>query len=121
MNVPWKQKSSTRLAFKIGTWLACGVLGVALAAGTWAQEAGGRKLKTSVPPEYPELARKLGLKGMARVRITIAANGSVTAVSELGGNPILVDALTKAVKKWKYEPAANESIIEVTFEFASSK
>jgi TonB family protein len=77
-----------------------------------------RKLKSSVPPEYPELARRLQLKGTARVSVTVAPDGRVTNAKELGGNPVLVDALLRAVKKWKYEPAAKESVVEVKFEFA---
>jgi TonB family protein len=77
-----------------------------------------RKLKSSVPPEYPELARRLQLKGTARVSVTVAPDGRVTNAKELGGNPLLVDALLRAVKKWKYEPAAKESVIEVKFDFA---
>jgi TonB family protein len=77
-----------------------------------------RKLKSNVPPEYPELARRLQLKGTARVSVTVAPDGRVTSAKELGGNPVLVDALIRAVKKWKYEPAAKESVIEVKFDFA---
>jgi TonB family protein len=77
-----------------------------------------RKLKSTVPPEYPELARRLQLKGTARVSVTVAPDGRVTNAKELGGNPVLVDALIRAVKKWKYEPAAKESVIEVKFDFA---
>lgn len=77
-----------------------------------------RKLKSSVPPEYPELARKLELRGTARVQATVAPDGTVTAVKELGGHPVLLDALTRAVKKWKYEPASKESLIEIKFDFA---
>lgn len=77
-----------------------------------------RKLKSSVPPEYPELARRLNLRGTARVSVTVAADGRVTSAKELGGNPVLVDALIRAVKKWKYEPAAKETVVEVKFDFA---
>jgi TonB family protein len=76
-----------------------------------------RKLLSGPPPDYPELARRLNIKGIARVRITIAKDGVVTEVKELGGNPVLVNALKEAVKKWKYEPAPAESILEVKFEF----
>jgi len=76
-----------------------------------------RKLKSSVPPEYPELARRLSLRGVARVQVTIAPDGTVKEVKELGGNPVLVEALTRAVKKWKYEPANTTSVVEVKFEF----
>lgn len=77
-----------------------------------------RKLKSSVPPEYPELARRLQLKGTVRVSVTVAPDGRVTSAKEIGGNPVLLDALLRAVKKWKYEPAAKESVIEVKFDFA---
>ena len=77
-----------------------------------------RKLKSSVPPDYPELARRLNLRGTARVSATVAPDGRVTSAKELGGNPVLVDALIRAVKKWKYEPAAKETVVEVKFDFA---
>ena len=76
-----------------------------------------RKLKLSSPPEYPELARKMNIQGVARVLLTVNPEGKVVAVKELGGNPVLVTALVQAVKKWKYEPADRESEIEVRFEF----
>src|SRR5580765_4288527 len=80
-------------------------------------QASARKLKLSVPPEYPELARKMNIQGVARVLLTVTADGRVVGVKELGGNPVLVAALSQAVKKWKYEAADRESEIEVRFEF----
>ncbi len=75
----------------------------------------------NTPPEYPELARKLNIQGTARVLVTVANDGKVAGVKDLGGNPILVDALTQAVKKWKYEPADHESAVEVRFEFVQPR
>ena len=80
-------------------------------------QASTRKLKLSPPPEYPDLARKMNIQGAARVLLTVTADGRVVGVKELGGNPVLVAALSQAVKKWKYEPADRESEIEVRFEF----
>jgi TonB family protein len=80
-------------------------------------QATSRKLKLSVPPEYPELARKMNIQGVARVLLTVTTDGRVVGVKELGGNPVLVAALVQAVKKWKYEAADRESEIEVRFEF----
>jgi len=62
-----------------------------------------RKLKVSVPPEYPELARKMNIQGVARVLLTVASDGRVVGVKELGGNPVLVAALAQAVRKWEYQ------------------
>ena len=78
---------------------------------------GGRKVKTRVEPEYPQLAKKMGIRGTARIEITVTPDGAVKEVHELGGNPVLLDALVRAVKQWKYEPAAKESVIEVKASF----
>jgi TonB family protein len=80
-------------------------------------QASTRKLKSSTPPDYPELARKMKIEGMARVLLTVSSDGSVVKVKELGGNPVLVDALAHAAHKWKYETAEHESEIEVRYEF----
>jgi TonB family protein len=85
---------------------------------TMQSQSNSRKLKLSVPPEYPELARKMNIQGVARVLLTVTTDGRVVGVRELGGNPVLVAALVQAVRKWKYEPADRESEIEVRFEFA---
>ncbi len=82
----------------------------------WAEDS-ARKVKTNVPPEYPEIARKLNIRGTVRVEVTVAPDGTVKKVKELGGNPVLIDAFTRAVKQWKYETAAKESVFEVKFEF----
>ena len=79
-----------------------------------------RKLKSGQPPEYPELARQMKIKGIARVMVTINPDGVVREVKEVGGHPLLIDALVRAVKKWKYEPAAKESVIEVKAEFGAT-
>lgn len=78
---------------------------------------GGRKIKTRIEPQYPALAQKMGIRGMARIEITVTPEGAVKDVRELGGNPVLLDALVRAVKQWKYEPAARESVIEVKASF----
>jgi TonB family protein len=96
------------------------LVALVLLLGNTLQAQETRKIKTSVQPEYPELARRLRLKGVARVQITITKEGNIREVKDLGGHPVLVDALTRAVQKWKYEPAAKESIVEVKFEFTST-
>ena len=75
--------------------------------------SGGRKVKSKVDPEYPELARRARITGTARVAVTVTAEGNVKDVKELGGSPILLASLVRAVKQWKYEPAPKETEIEV--------
>lgn len=77
----------------------------------------GRKLKTRVDPEYPELALKARMSGVARVELTVSPEGEVRDVRELGGNPVLLGALVRAVKQWKYEPGPKESVMEVKASF----
>ena len=84
-------------------------------------QSSSRKTKSNPPPEYPELARKMNITGTARVLVTVTNDGSVTTVKELGGNPVLVAALVKAVKKWKYEPADHENEIEVKYDFTMTR
>src|SRR5215467_2166828 len=77
----------------------------------------GRKIKTRVAPEYPELAKRLRVYGVARVKFIVTPEGTVKEVHEVGGNPVLVAALTQAVKQWKYEPSARETVVEVKATF----
>lgn len=91
-----------------------------LSAHSTLQAQDTRRVKMKVDPEYPELARRLNLKGVVRVEVFVAAGGSVITVKELGGNPVLLDALVRAVKKWKYEPADKDSVLEVKFDFSGS-
>jgi TonB family protein len=76
-----------------------------------------RKIKVTSQPEYPELARRMNIQGVARVLLTVSPDGKVMNVRELGGNPVLLSALVQAVKKWRYERADAATNIEVRFEF----
>ena len=78
----------------------------------------GRKVKSRVVPEYPELAIKTKITGTVRVELTVTPEGTVKEVKELGGNPVLLAALVHAVKQWKYEAAAKESVVEVKAAFS---
>lgn len=80
----------------------------------------GRKIKSRVVPEYPPLARKTRLAGIVRVELIVSAEGTVREVKELGGNPVLLEAVIRAVKQWKYEPSAKESTVEVKAAFTPS-
>ena len=68
----------------------------------------GRKIKKRVAPEYPELAQKLRVRGSARVQFTVTPEGTVKEIRELGGHPLLLESLVRAVNKWKYEPSGKE-------------
>lgn len=82
-----------------------------------AQEELTRKPKTKVAPAYPELARRMNITGVVKVLVVVAPNGSLKDTKVLGGNPLLVNAATDALKKWKFEPADTESSGTIEFKF----
>ena len=83
----------------------------------WGQDELNRKTKSKVAPTYPELARKMNITGVVKVQVTVAPNGSIKNTKVLGGHPILVDAVQKALKKWKYAPGSAETTTQVEFKF----
>jgi TonB family protein len=76
-----------------------------------------RHVKSRVAPQYPELAKRMNVTGVVKLRVTIAANGSVKDAKVVGGHPLLVDPAMDAAKKWKYEPGPSESTEIVEFRF----
>lgn len=92
---------------------------VALAPAQSAPAASAeRKVTSRVSPAYPELAKKMHIKGVVKVEAIVRPNGSVKSTRVMGGNPVLVDAAIDAVGKWKFEPAQGESteVVLLTFE-----
>jgi protein TonB len=83
----------------------------------WAQEVLTRKVKTKVVPAFPELARRLNLSGMVKIRVTVAPNGTVKDAKLVGGHPLLANPALDAVLKWRYEAGPQEStgIVEIYF------
>jgi TonB family protein len=82
------------------------------------KDHGGRKIKTSVKPDYPQIARQMRVTGTVRLEATVAADGKVRDTKVIGGSPLLVQEAVTAVKKWKYEEATKESVenVEVVFQ-----
>jgi TonB family protein len=93
---------------------------------TCAQEAstgdvkdhGGRRVKNSVKPVYPDVARQMHITGTVRLEATVAPDGKVRDTRVVGGSPMLAQEATNAVKKWKYEEAPKETVevVEVVYQ-----
>ena len=102
---------------------ACGalcmiVLAVLSTASLDAQNAPSlRKVVYKVIPKYPRELKQNAIGGVVRLSVSINPNGSVAKVSPIGGNPILVDAATVAVRQWKYVPADHPTTAEVQLDF----
>jgi len=95
----------------------CAALCAHVAIAQQSSTEGARKVTNRVAPPYPELARTMNVKGSVRLEAIVAPNGTVKAITVIGGHPLLAQAAERAVQKWKWEPAAHESheAIEVRF------
>ena len=72
---------------------------------------------TQVGPVYPPAAKKAGIQGNVRVRVTINKDGSVMDIWVLSGNPQLVKASLEAVEQWRYAPSKEVRVTIVTINF----
>jgi TonB family protein len=63
-----------------------------------------KRIVTKVEPVYPEAARTAGTEGWVVLDAVVAADGSVKRLRPVLGSELLVDAASKAVKSWKFEP-----------------
>lgn len=89
------------------------------------EKEGGRKTKAhearqllhSDPPEYPDIARSMKIQGTVHLEVDVRRDGTIKAVRVLGGHPVLVEAFSQAIKRWKYEPASEESVEQVSYTF----
>ena len=119
MQLPRTRKSVLRLGtalmgLGIGFLALTSVFAVAQAELT-------RKVRTRVPPSYPDLAKRMNIRGVVKLLVVVSPNGNLKEAKVIGGNPILVNAAQDAVKKWKFEPADEESSGTVEFRFQPSQ
>jgi TonB family protein len=82
------------------------------------KEHGGRKVKSAVKPDYPAVARQMHVAGTVRLEATVTPDGKVRDTKVLGGSPLLAQEAATAVKKWRYEETAKETVetVEVVFQ-----
>jgi TonB family protein len=81
------------------------------------QSSSERKIVTRVEPEYPDALKRLYIGGVVRLEVEVAPNGVVKSAKLLGGSPILGQSSMKAVKQWRYAPAAADEVLTVKLEF----
>ena len=98
--------------------LAAGLLVVASAGLAAAQEvSSSRKVVKSVAAQYPSVLKRRGIGGTVKLRVLVNASGTVKDVQVLGGNPILSDCASKAVKQWVFAPAEKEESVDISVGF----
>jgi len=96
--------------------VCCTLLAAALPLGISSQEVELKPLKKTLPA-YPEVLRKMGISGTVRLKVTIAADGSVKDIEVHGGGAIFAEAASKAVRQWRYPAGSNNRVAEVSAEF----
>jgi len=95
------------------------ILTVAIAPALHAQtENQERKIVYRVEPEYPPDLKRVGIGGYVRVDATVSPSGAVEATTVIGGNPVLGEAVVKAIRKWKYEPKSSRTKATLVFHFS---
>jgi TonB family protein len=108
---------SLLLTFLLLTISVLSALQMQMAAQSSDQSSSERKVISRVEPEYPDALKRLYIGGVVRVEVQVAPNGTVKSTKLLGGSPILGQSTMKAVKQWKYAPAAAEETLTVKLEF----
>jgi TonB family protein len=109
-----------KLVLTLGLFLACllfSAVSLPLAAQSTDQSSSERKVITRVEPEYPDALKRLYIGGVVRLEVEVAPSGVVKSTKLLGGSPILGQSSMKAVKQWRYAPAATEEVLTVKLEF----
>jgi len=76
-----------------------------------------RKVLSKVVPVYPELARKMHISGSVKVEVIVAPTGSAKNTKALGGHPLLVQAASDAISKWKWAPSTQETTESIEIKF----
>lgn len=84
------------------------------------------RLLSSVPiqpeafvlPEYPPLARMVGVEGVVSFKVEIDAKGAANNLTFESGHALLREAVKKAVSGWRFPKDACNQQIQLTIEFA---
>lgn len=101
--------------------IACLVMCVALAAIILGPEVpvegSMRNFISEVKPVYPEMARRMGSSGNAKLELVIGTDGRVRSAKAMGGNPLFSAAAIDAARKSKYE-VGMETTMVVEYRFA---
>ena len=83
-----------------------------------AESADRHPLKQGMP-EYPAILKKLKIGGTVKLNALVAADGTVKKTKIDGGNPVLAEVASNAVRKWKYAPSSEDTNVPVEMIFDS--
>jgi TonB family protein len=61
-------------------------------------------LLRKIEPVYPSQARAMRLEGTVKLQATVAEDGTLHDIKVVSGSPLLSQAATQAVSRWRYRP-----------------
>jgi capsular exopolysaccharide synthesis family protein/TonB family protein len=61
-------------------------------------------LTSEVAPEYPEPAREEHIEGPVLLNVDVDRNGRVQKLTTISGNPLLAEAATNGIQRWRFRP-----------------
>ena len=68
----------------------------------------GARLFQRVEPEYPEAAKQQHIQGPVVLEANVDEGGTVEQLTVVSGNPILANAASDAVLKWRFKPLVQD-------------
>jgi TonB family protein len=114
--------TKTRKARYFQLVLALYLLGMAtLTVSVYAQEQSHRNVKKQFKPEYPALARRMGIHGTVKIEVTITPEGKVKSARVVGGSPALLEASKQAAILWEFDVDSKITSQIIEFKFAGSE
>jgi len=112
---------------------------VAISLSAFAQESTRPNVRISCPllnphpvkivrPTYPELARQTHVEGRVSLNCLVGTDGLVAKIKVTKGHPLLIQAATDAVSKWRFKPLVLngkavevETIVNIDFQLPKQK
>lgn len=76
-----------------------------------------RPLQFSSLPSFPEMARRMNIRGAVQLEAVVRPNGTVKQVRVLGGHPLLAEIAARSVMQWRFKPEERETreVVKVNF------
>jgi protein TonB len=63
-----------------------------------------KRIINRVQPVYPNEALRERISGTVRLHVIIDTDGGIKQMEVVSGHPLLVDAASDAVRRWRYQP-----------------
>lgn len=103
--VLWTMRCSFVTILCVSVWMYCPFRSMAFGADARIICTVPRqKIVKMVKPTYPSEAKSKGIFGTVAVEININEQGFPTDLKVLQGDPVLSNAVVKAVREWRWKP-----------------